>query len=75
MWEKVKSNLIWILTAIAGIATALLFRQSKKTAEVQSELNHEKATTEIKLNDQAREAAKQSADDLVKAYDNLKRDK
>jgi len=75
MIEKIKSYGAAIITAVIGILAALLFRQSKKTAEVQSELNHEKATTEIKLNDQAREAAKQSADDLVKAYDNLKRDK
>ena len=80
MIEKLKSYLnsiqsyaILILTASIGIVTALLFNQKKKTAQVEAELAGAITNTEIKLNDQAREAAKTNADNLVAEYERSKR--
>jgi len=66
--NNIQSYALAILTAVAGIAMALLFRQKKKTEQVESELAGAITNTEIKLNDQAREAAKENADALIADY-------
>jgi hypothetical protein len=74
MWGKVKSNVLWILAAIAGIATALLFRQSRKTEKAEAELASSVAKTEIKLNDKDREYAHSDTEAAVADYLTLKRE-
>lgn len=71
---KVKEYLGYISGLAILVLSALLFRQTRKIEQVESELAGEKSNTEIKLNDQAREAAKQHADNLVDEYERLKRD-
>lgn len=73
MIEKLKSYSSYALGLAILVLSALLFRKSRQLDSTQSELSHEKTTTEIKLNDQAREAAKQSADSLVDDYERSKR--
>lgn len=63
-----------ILGGALGLVTALLLRQSRKTDAVKSELAGALNDTEIKLNDQAREAARANADALVYDYHKLRGD-
>lgn len=74
MIEKLKSYLSYASGLAILVLSALLFRQRRVADKLQSELAHEQNTTEIKLNDQAREAARANADDLVAEYERLKRD-
>ncbi len=74
MIEKLKSYLSYASGLAILVLSALLFRKSRKLEATESELAHEKTTTEIKLNDQAREAAKSTADELLANYERLKRD-
>lgn len=74
MLEKLKSYLSYASGLVILVLSALLFRKSRQQDATQAELAHEKTTTEIKLNDQAREAARANADDLVAEYERLKRD-
>ncbi len=74
MMETIKkyANLAYgLLIVILG---GLLFSRNRKVQTLESELTHEQNTTEIKLNDQAREAAKSTADELLANYERLKRD-
>lgn len=75
MIEKLKSYAAAIAAVVIAVLSALLFRKSRQLDATQSELAHEQNTTEIKLNDQAREAARANADDLVAEYERLRRDK
>lgn len=74
MIQKIKDYAGLIGAAIIAILSALLFRKSRQLESTQTELIHEQNTTEIKLNDQAREAAKSTADELLANYERLKRD-
>lgn len=74
MIAKIKSAFTYILGFITLILGALFYAQKRKTESVESDLAHEKSSTEIKLNDQAREAAKSNADALISEYERLKRD-
>ncbi len=60
-----------LLIVILG---GLLFNRNRKLQQTESRLASAVANTEIKLNDQAREAAKSSADELLANYERLKRD-
>jgi hypothetical protein len=74
MLEKIKqwgATALGIITLILG---GLLMSQRRKTAQVESQLEGAKANTEIKLNDQAREAAAANADKLVDEYHKLRGD-
>jgi hypothetical protein len=71
--EKLKAWMGYISGLVVLVLSALLFRQKRKTEETESELVHEKTTTEIRLNDQAREAAKANADNLVDEYERSRR--
>lgn len=73
MLEKIKSYAAAIAAVVIAVLSALLFRKSRQFDATQSELAHEKTTTEIKLNDHAREAARANADDLVAEYERSKR--
>ena len=72
--ERVKRYAAAIAAAIIAILSALLLRKSRQLEATQSELASEKSTTEIKLNDQAREAARANADQLVDEYHKLRGD-
>lgn len=74
MLEKIKSAASYIYTLGILVLSALLFRKSRQLDATQSELAHEQNTTEIKLNDQAREAAAAHADELVDEYNKLRGD-
>lgn len=74
MLNKIKSASRYVLGLLVLILSALLFRKSRQQDATQSELTHEKNSTETKLNDQAREAARSNANDLVTEYERLKRD-
>lgn len=74
MIDKIKQYASYVLGLAVLILSALFLRQSRKTDAVESELAHEKTSTEIKLNDQARKAARDTANDLVESYERLKRD-
>lgn len=66
-WDK-------LVYLVGLILVGLLYRQTKKTEQVESELSKEKANGEIKANEDARIAAKHTADQLVESYERLKRD-
>lgn len=72
MIEKLKSYLGYLSGLAVLVLSALLFRKSRQLETTQSELASEKSTTEIKLNDQAREAAKEHADNLVNDYESAR---
>lgn len=74
MIEKLRSYAAAIAAVVIAVLSALLLRKSRQLDSTQSELAHEQNTTEIKLNDQAREAAASNADELVANYERLKRD-
>lgn len=74
MLEKIKAYLGYVSGIAILVLSSLLFRKSRQQDATQSKLVHEQNTTEIKLNDQAREAAKSSADELLANYERLKRD-
>ena len=73
MLERIKRGASFILGLITLILGAILFSQRRKIDKVENELAHEKTTTEIKLNDQARKDAKENADHLVEDYEKSKR--
>lgn len=62
MIEKIKTNLVLILTAAVGILAALFLGQKRKTAKVESELAGAVAQTGIALNDKDRDYAKHDSD-------------
>ncbi len=66
-WDK----LVYFALLVLG---ALLFRQTKKTEQVESELIKEKANGEIKANEAERLAAREHADALVDEYAKLRGD-
>ena len=80
----VRSELVGVKTDLAVVKTDLASLSHKVEhidqdlqnvkQSLESELASEKSTTEIKLNDVARENAKQHADNLVAEYERLKRD-
>lgn len=72
MIETIKKYTGLIGAALIAILSALLLRKSKQLDSTQSELAHEKSTTAITLNDEAREAAKSTADELLDNYERLK---
>ena len=72
--ETIKKYAGIIGAAVIAILSALLFRKSRQLDNTQSELAHEQHSTEIKLNDQAREAARANADALVDEYHKLRGD-
>lgn len=74
MLERIKSWAGYFYGLVILLLVALLSRQKKKTEEAESELAHTKNETEIKLNDQAREAARANADSLVDEYHKLRGD-
>lgn len=73
MLDKIKAYLSYASGLTILVLSALLFRKSHQQDATQSELAHEKTTTEIKLNDEAREAAHANADELLANYERLKR--
>lgn len=70
--ETIKKYAGFIGAALIAILSALLLRKSKQLDSTQSELAHEKSTAAITLNDEAREVAKSTADDLVAQYERLR---
>lgn len=68
MIEKIKTNALAILAAVVAVLAALLFRQSKKTAQVEGELAGAQAENRIQGVDHDREIAKIHADELVDDY-------
>lgn len=74
MLDKLKQYGTTILGFIVVVLGGILFNRNRKLQKVESELSQEKTTTEISLNEQAREAAKDNADALVDEYERLKRD-
>lgn len=73
MFEKIKSYAAAIAAVVIAVLSALLFRKSRQLDTTESELRHEQATTEIKLNDQATDAARTHADALVDDYEKSRR--
>jgi hypothetical protein len=74
MLETIKKYASLAYGLLIVILGGLLVNRNRKLQQTESELAHEKTTTEIKLNDQAREAAKSNADELLANYERLKRD-
>lgn len=72
--DRIKFYSVFIVTFVIGLLTFLLNRQKRKTENLESELAREKANTGIKLNEQARQAAKSHADNLVAEYERSLRD-
>lgn len=72
--ERVKEWARFAGLAVIAVLGILLFRRGKQVEQAQSELAKEKSNTEIKLNDQAREAARANADALVDEYHKLRGD-
>ena len=72
--ERLKNAMSYLFGLATLILGALYFGQKRKTERVESELAHEKSTTEITLNEEARKAAKSTADDLLANYERLKRE-
>lgn len=73
-WAAAQKYAILILGGALGLVTALLLRQNRKTDQAKSELQGALNDTEIKLNDQAREAATANANELVDEYHKLRGD-
>lgn len=71
--SKIREWVSFIFGAVALVFGVLFYAQKQKTESVESDLAKEKSTTEIKLNDQEREAAKSNADDLLADYERSKR--
>lgn len=71
--ETIKKYASLISAALIAILSALLFRQNRKTDEVQSELNQEKTSNEIKGNEHDRKIAADIAADLLAEYERSKR--
>jgi hypothetical protein len=74
MLKRIKQFGGYLYGLLILLLVALYSRQKKKTEEAESELAHEKAQGEIKLNEQAREAARANADSLVDEYHKLRGD-
>lgn len=71
--EKIKNAVSYIGGLVILVLAALLFRQKKVADNLESELTQEKTTTEITLNEQARDNARDIADKLLDNYEKLKR--
>lgn len=74
MIAKIKSYASYILSLAVLILSALFYAQKRKTENAQSELAHEKSSTEIKWNEKDRQAARDHANDLLDNYERLERD-
>lgn len=70
--ETIKKYVGIFGAAVIAILGALLYRKDKQLDTAESQVASEKTTTEITLNDEARKAAKQTADDLLTAYEKMK---
>ena len=75
MLAKIKQFAGYLYGLVILVLVALYSIQKRKTEQVESELNHEKADSGIKLNEQARQAAKSNADALLAEYERLKRER
>jgi hypothetical protein len=73
MLEKLKSYFNYIFGGLVIILGALLFNRNRKLQQTESELAKAVADKEISTNEQARQDARATADDLVSAYEKLKR--
>lgn len=71
--EKIKRWAGYLYGLLILLLVGLYTRQKKKTEEAEAGLVHAKNETEIKLNDQAREAARDNADQLVDEYERSRR--
>lgn len=74
MLEKIKQYSSYALGLAVLLVSALLFRKSKQLDNTESQLAHEKTTTEITLNDEVRKAAAANADALLDEYHKLRGD-
>lgn len=74
MIEKLKSYLSYIFGLAILVLSTLLFRKSRQEEQTKSELASALTNTEIKLNDVARENARDNADKLVDDYHKLRGD-
>lgn len=73
MIETIKKYAGIFGAAVIAILGALLYRKDKQLDNAQLQAAHEKSTTEITLNDEARKAATDTADGLLANYEKLKR--
>lgn len=71
---KIKQYATHFYGLVILILGGLLFRQTRKTEQVESELVKEKANGEIKANEAERLAAREHADALVDEYAKLRGD-
>lgn len=72
--EKIKQWLSYASGLAVLVLSALLFRKSRQQEATQSELANAVAKNATQENDNDRAIAKTHADDLVKSYDELKRE-
>ena len=68
--KKYASLAYGLLIVILG---GLLFNRNRKVQNLESQVAHEKSTTEITLNDEARKAATDNANELVDEYERSRR--
>lgn len=72
IWAQLTVYASLVFLAVIGILSALLLRQNKKTAKVESELAVEKTNEGVIANDKDREQAKKESDSATLTYDKLR---
>lgn len=72
MLNKIKEYAGYVFAGVIAILGALLYRQNKKTDQVESDLAGAIAKNKVQEVDHDREIAKQNADALVNDYERRK---
>jgi len=71
--RKIKELLGYLFGVALLVFATLLYRKTKEKEALESELVREKTNADIKLNEQARQAARDHANNLVDEYENFRR--